>query len=75
MLRKIKKIKISGNFRDSNKTQEENISCKKDKKIEKKRKYGDIFEFIAENGELITNKNLKCNIPLDKYLPKNWSVL
>ena len=71
---KLKKIKISGNFRDTEKTQQENISYKKHKKG-KKRKYGDIFDHIAEKGELITNKNLKCNIPLDKYLPNNWSIL
>ena len=34
---------------------------------------GTIFKGIPENGELITKKNEACNIPLDGYLPQNWS--
>ena len=56
--KKLKKIKISGNIK-----QEE---IKKDF-------YGKIFSCIPLNGELIMNKKVECNIPLDGYLPSNWS--
>ena len=33
---------------------------------------GDAFYGIPQTGELITRKNIICNIPLDGCLPKNW---
>ena len=54
----LKKIKISGNF----------------KKEEAKKDFdGGILIGIPESGDLITSKNVECNIPLDGYLPQNWS--
>ena len=55
---KLKKIKISGNLK------EEEANKKFD---------GLIFKHIPEVGDLITKKEPKCNIPLDGYLPSNWS--
>ena len=54
----LKKIKVSGNL----KKEEANKSFE-----------GLIFVSVPENGELITKKNVTCNIPLDGYLPQNWS--
>ena len=54
----LKKIKISRNL----KKEEANKDFK-----------GGIFKGIPENGDLILNKNVTCNIPLDGYLPQNWS--
>ena len=34
---------------------------------------GVIFKDIPESGELTLKKNVTCNIPLDGYLPQNWS--
>ena len=54
----LKKIKISGNL----------------KKEEAHKEFdGYTFSYIPENGDLITSKNVICNIPLDGYLPQNWS--
>ena len=55
---KLKKIKISGNLK------KEEIN----KDFE-----GVIFKDIPESGELTLKKNVTCNIPLDGYLPQNWS--
>ena len=57
--KKLKKIKISGNI--------------KREEITKGKFYGEIFRGIPLNGELIMNKKVECNIPLDGYLPSNWS--
>ena len=56
--KKLKKIKISGNI--------------KQEEIKKGKFNGKIFSGIPLNGELIMNKNIECNIPLDGYLPSNW---
>ena len=32
-----------------------------------------IFNGIPQFGELITKKNVPCNIPLNKYLPQDWT--
>ena len=32
-----------------------------------------IFNSIPQFGELITKKNVPCNIPLNKYLPQDWT--
>ena len=56
--KKLKKIKISGNI--------------KKEEVKKGDFKGKIFNNIAVNGELIMNKNIECNIPLDEYLPQNW---
>ena len=32
-----------------------------------------IFYGIPQFGELITKKNVPCNIPLNKYLPQDWT--
>ena len=55
--KKLKKIKISGNI----KKEEANKGFE-----------GYIFNGVPENGELIMSKKVKCNIPLDGYLPSNW---
>ena len=55
----LKKIKISGYI--------------KIEEIKKGDFKGKIFSNIALNGELIMNKNIECNIPLDGYLPSNWT--
>ena len=55
----IKKIKISGNL----KKEEVNNDFE-----------GYIFYGIPQNGDLIKSKNVECNFPLDRYLPKNWSI-
>ena len=34
---------------------------------------GTIFKGIPENGDLVTKEKVICNIPLDGYLPQNWS--
>ena len=55
----LKKIKISGNL-----------------KKEEANNGGDpsgIFYSIPQFGELITKKNVTCNIPLNKYLPQDWT--
>ena len=57
--KKLKKIKISGNI--------------KQEEIKKGKFNGKIFSGIPLNGELIMNKKVECNIPLDGYLPSNWS--
>ena len=57
--KKLKKIKISGNI--------------KKEEVKKGDFKGKIFYNIALNGELIMNKNIECNIPLDGYLPSNWT--
>ena len=31
------------------------------------------FQGLPENGDLITSKTVPCNIPLDGYLPQNWT--
>ena len=54
---KLKKIKISGNL-------------KKDEAINSF--LGQIFINIPEKGQLILNKNIQCNIPLNGYLPHKW---
>ena len=52
------KIKISGNL----------------KKEEANKDFGgNIFIGIPENGGLITKENVTCNIPLNKYLPQDWT--
>ena len=56
--KELKKIKISGNIK---------------KEEIKKDFYGKIFSGIPLNGELIMNKKVECNIPLDGHLPSNWS--
>ena len=54
----LKKIKISGNL----------------KKEEANKEFrGGIFRDIPKSGDLITKKNVPCNIPIDTYLPSNWS--
>ena len=57
--KKLKKIRISGNI--------------KKEEVKKGDFKGKIFYNIALNGELIMNKNIECNIPLDGYLPSNWT--
>ena len=59
---KLKKIKISGNLKkeEANKNLNGIIS-------------GKIFQGIPKGGELIYKKNVACNIPLDGYLPQNWT--
>ncbi len=57
--KKLKKIKISGNI--------------KKEEVKKGDFDGEIFSGIPLNGELIMNKKVECNIPLDGYLPSNWS--
>ena len=52
----LKKIKISGNLK---------------KEEANKNYYLHIFDDIPKSGELITKKNVECNIPLDGYLPQN----
>ena len=52
------KIKISGDLKEE--------EANKDFK-------GGIFDGIPKSGDLILNKNKECNIPLDGYLPQNWS--
>ena len=59
--KKLKRIKISGNI--------------KKEEIKKGDFKGIIFSKIALNGELIMNKNIECNIPLDGYLPLNWTII
>ena len=54
---KLTKIKISGNL----------------KKEEANKCVGGTFDGIPESGELINKKGITCNIPLDGYLPQNWS--
>ena len=54
----LKKIKISGNL----KREEANNNFE-----------GDVFSGIPESGDLVLSKNRICNIPLDGYLPQNWS--
>ena len=54
----LKRIKISGNL-DKNQAAKDFI--------------GNIFKGIPANGDLITSKKVLCNIPLDGYLPQNWS--
>ena len=54
---KLKKIKISGNIKE-----EEAI-----------KNAGNIFYNVPQVGTFITNKNIKCNIPLDG-LPKLWVI-
>ena len=56
--KKLKKIKINGNL----------PKYKDNKSLE-----GNIFKGIPETGELITKKDQICNIPLDGYLPHNWT--
>ena len=55
---KLKKIKISGNI----KKEQANINFE-----------GKIFNGIPENGELIMSKKVQCNLPIDGYLPSNWT--
>ena len=55
---KLKKIKISGNLK---------------KEVANHSFDGFIFYNISRTGDLITSKNVICNIPLDGYLPQNWS--
>ena len=52
------KIKISGNL--------------KEEEANKGHSSG-IFCSIPQFGELITKKNVPCNIPLNKYLPQDWT--
>ena len=55
---KLKKIKISGNL----------------KKEEANKGFKDwIFRGVPKSGNLILNKNVPCNIPIDTYLPQNWT--
>ena len=54
----LKKIKISGNI-------------KKEEFNNSSNSY--IFSGIPKNGDFVTNKNVICNIPLDGFLPQNWS--
>ena len=54
----LKKIKISGNLNKNEATKDFN---------------GTIFKGIPENGDLVTKEKVICNIPLDGYLPQNWS--
>ena len=56
---KLKRIKISGNIKKE--------EVYKDLK-------GNIFKNISLNGELIMNKKVECNIPLEGYLPPNWII-
>ena len=53
---KLSKIKISGNIK-------EEVA---------KGEMKNPFKGIPESGELITNKKVMCNIPLDGNLPQNW---
>ena len=53
----LKTIKISGNL----KKEEANKDFR-----------GEIFRDVPENGVLINKKGVKCNIPLDGYLPQSW---
>ena len=55
---KLKKIKISGNI---------------NKGVANKIHEGNYFQGLPENGDLITSKTVPCNIPLDGYLPQNWT--
>ena len=57
--KQLKRIKISGNI--------------KKEEVNKGDFKGIIFYNIPLNGELIMNKNIECNIPLDGYLPSNWT--
>ena len=54
----LKKIKISGDL-------------KKEEANKGNPSY--IFDGIPQFGELITKKNVPCNIPLNKYLPQDWT--
>ena len=55
---KLYKIKISGNLKIEEAEKEFN---------------GYTFGRIPRSGDLILNKIVSCNIPLDGYLPQNWS--
>ena len=54
----LKTIKISGNLKEE--------EANKDFK-------GEIFKGVPKSGNLILNKNKECNIPIDTYLPQNWT--
>ena len=55
--KKLTRIKISGNLKEE--VARENLE--------------NPFGGIPESGELVTSKKVKCKIPLDGYLPQNWS--
>ena len=54
----LKTIKISGNLKEE--------EANKDFK-------GEIFKGVPKSGNLILNKNKECNIPIDTYLPQDWT--
>ena len=56
--KKLTKIKISGNIKEEEATKNLDGSY--------------LFKDIPEDGEIITSKKVKCNIPLDGNLPQNW---
>ena len=65
--------KIDWSFNNCSNLKKIKISVNLKKEEVNKDFHGHIFNAISKSGDLITSKNLECNIPFDGYLPQNWT--